>query len=62
MTKQIRPCARCGIKRQARANAVLCRDCREVLTREENALWIAQAIKDRIRFHERRIDALRSLV
>lgn len=40
MTKQIRPCARCGIKRQARANSITCKDCKDVLTRDEYALWV----------------------
>lgn len=37
-----RPCVRCGILRTAGGNtAVLCRDCRSVLTKEEVAAWAA---------------------
>lgn len=40
--KQTITCARCGLVRGAGGNsAVLCRDCRDVLTKQERALWAA---------------------
>lgn len=35
------PCKRCGIEREARKNAILCADCRSVLTPGERAIWAA---------------------
>lgn len=40
-TRGIHPCPRCGLKRNARRNATLCRDCRECMTRVEIARWAA---------------------
>ena len=37
----VRPCVRCGIPREARPDAVLCRSCRSVLTPAERAAWAA---------------------
>lgn len=59
MSKAIRPCARCGVNRQARPDAVVCRDCREVLGREQYALWVSKDADDRIRLLERQIEDLR---
>lgn len=39
MTGQVHPCARCGVRREARPTSPICRDCREVLTREEKKAW-----------------------
>ena len=61
MSGPIKPCARCGIKRQARANAVTCRDCKDVLTPTEYALWVSKDANERIWFHERQIEMLRRL-
>ena len=36
-----RPCPRCGVPRQARKSAMLCRDCRATLTREQQKAWAA---------------------
>ena len=37
----VKRCARCGVEREARKNAILCRDCVEVLTAPEKRLWAA---------------------
>lgn len=39
MTGPNHACARCGIKREARRETVLCESCRAVLTKAEQALW-----------------------
>ena len=40
MTKHVhRPCPRCGIMGERRANAALCKDCRYVLSKEEIKAW-----------------------
>lgn len=35
------PCARCGVRREARKTSHLCADCRSVLTREQQKAWAA---------------------
>lgn len=39
MSGPITACARCGRKREARPESVLCRDCKDVLTGDEYELW-----------------------
>lgn len=39
-----RPCARCGFIRVYRTGAVVCADCRYVMSKEEWALWREQKV------------------
>ena len=39
MSGPVTACLRCGIKRQARPESILCADCRWVLTAAEYELW-----------------------
>ena len=36
-----RPCPRCGVPRQARKSAMLCRDCYSTLTKTQRQAWAA---------------------
>lgn len=35
-----RPCARCGVERQARKGAVLCVDCKDALSPVDRQVWL----------------------
>lgn len=43
MTEALKACGRCGFKRRTRSNAVLCKDCKYVVSDEEWRIWQAQA-------------------
>lgn len=38
--RNVQPCARCGVLREARKTSPLCRDCKSCLTAWELRLWL----------------------